>query len=89
MKPTSLYKSPSRLSCLKGEKLTPFLKEKSQFVVVTRLCFTQSHAEEFVMLHSSGRMKSDRSVKIAYRQLHTGLSKVSVHFEFTVKSSMW
>lgn len=27
MKPTSLYKSPSPLSCLKGEKLTPFLKE--------------------------------------------------------------
>lgn len=71
----------------KGRKVDTFSERKISFMVVTRLCFRQSHAEDFVMLHSSGRMKSDRSVKIAYRQ--TGLSKVSVHFEFTVKSSMW
>lgn len=75
MKPTSLYKSPSPLSCLKGEK---FSERKISVMVVTRLCFRQSHAEDFVMLHSPGRMKSDRSVKIACRQLRTGLSKVSV-----------
>lgn len=60
----------------KGRKVDTFSERKISVMVVTRL--RQSHAEDFVMLHSPGRMKSDRSVKIACRQLHTGLSKVSV-----------